>query len=199
MQGRHARCGGRVDDVGLAAASSRQFADACRGGRGDVEHDFAARDEPLRQMPTEPACALDCPAPLGELPRPTHQLAIARQRRVDPERRCRRVRCGVYGVGRVGQLVGIDPDDHGCSFLLAFPVGEQRSACRLSDPTSGISPLLSQTATGRRPGGKPWESQPEGGRRFTSQPGQRPTGSYEHQPATTGAPDTSRRFSPWWV
>ena len=32
--------------------------------------------------------------------------------------------------------------------------------------------LLSQTAAGHWPGGKPQESQPEGGRRFTYQPGQ---------------------------
>jgi hypothetical protein len=62
-------------------------------------------------------------------------------------------------------------------------------------PSSGISPLLSQTATGRWPGGKPWESQPEGGRRFTSQPDQRPTRRYESQPATTGTSNTSRRFT----
>lgn len=31
---------------------------------------------------------------------------------------------GVHGVGRVRHLVGIDPDDHDCSFLLAFSDGK---------------------------------------------------------------------------
>ena len=57
------------------------------------------------------------------------------------------------------------------------------------------SPLLSQTAAGRRPEGKPWESQPEGGRRFTSQPDQRPTGRYGSQSAPNGTSHTSRRFT----
>ena len=99
--------------------------------------------------------------------------------------------------------MGIDPDDD----VLLAPVtavdGEQRPACRLSDPTSGTSPLLSQTATGRWSGGKPWESQPEGGRRFTSQPDQRPTRRHEPQHAATGTSHThthththtSRRFT----
>jgi hypothetical protein len=64
-----------------------------------------------------------------------------------PQLRCGRVRGRVHGIARVGHLVGIDPDD-------------------------GTSPLLSQTATGRWPGGKPWESQPAGGRRLTSRSGQ---------------------------
>ena len=51
---------------------------------------------------------------------------------------------------------------------------------------NGVTPLLSQTAADRRPGGTPWESQPEGGRRTTSQPSRRPTGHYEPKPATTG-------------
>ena len=51
----------------------------------------------------------------------------------------------------------------------------------------GTSPLLSQTAAGRRPRGKPWESQPEGGRRFTSHPDRRPTERYEPRPSATGA------------
>jgi hypothetical protein len=45
---------------------------------------------------------------------------------------------------------------------------------------------LSQTTTGRRAGGKPWESQPEGGRRFTSHPARRPSGRYEPKPAAPG-------------
>lgn len=44
---------------------------------------------------------------------------------------------------------------------------------------------MSQTAAGRRARGKPWESQPEGGRRFTSHFARRPTGRYEPSPATT--------------
>ena len=51
---------------------------------------------------------------------------------------------------------------------------------------AGASPLLSQTATGRRAGGTPWESQPEGGRRFTSHPARRPPGRYEANPSATG-------------
>jgi len=62
-----------------------------------------------------------------------------------------------------------------------------------------ITPLLSQTAASRWPGGTPWESQPEGGRRFTSHPDQRPTGRYEPEPSAAGAPHTSRRFSPAMV
>lgn len=38
-------------------------------------------------------------------------------------------------------------------------------------------------------------SQPEGGRRFTSQPDQRPTRRYEPEPAATGTSHTSRRFN----
>ena len=64
-----------------------------------------------------------------------------------------------------------------------------------SRPANETSPLLSQTATGRRPEGKPRESQPEGGRRFTSQPDRRPTERYEPQLAPTGTSHTSRRFS----
>jgi hypothetical protein len=37
-------------------------------------------------------------------------------------------------------------------------------------------------------------SQPEGGRRFTSQPDQRPTRQYEPQLASTSTSHTSRRF-----
>ena len=43
--------------------------------------------------------------------------------------------------------------------------------------------------------GQPRESQTEGGRRFTSQPDQRPTGRYETQPAPTSNTHTSRRFN----
>ena len=64
-----------------------------------------------------------------------------------------------------------------------------------SRPANEASPLLSQTATGRRPRGKPWESQPESGRRFTSQPDRRPTERYEPRPAPIGTSHTSRRFS----
>lgn len=43
-----------------------------------------------------------------------------------------------------------------------------------SSPTRADSSVWSQTAAGRRPGGEPWDSQPQGGMRFTSQPDQRP-------------------------
>lgn len=48
-------------------------------------------------------------------------------------------------------------------------------------PDKRASPLLSQTATGRWPGGKPWESQPE-----RRQAIHEPTRRYEPEPAPTG-------------
>lgn len=57
-----------------------------------------------------------------------------------------------------------------------------------SRPASETSPLLSQTAAGHRPGGKPWESQPEGGRRFTSQPDQRPPDATSLSPPQPASP-----------
>jgi hypothetical protein len=47
--------------------------------------------------------------------------------------------------------------------------------CRLrAIRTRSAKPLLNQTAVGQCSGGTPWESQPEGSRRFTSHPEQRP-------------------------
>ena len=60
--------------------------------------------------------------------------------------------------------------------------------------STGITPLLSQTAAGRRPGGTPCESQPGGDRRITSQPDQRPTARYDLSTARTGPSHTSRRI-----
>jgi hypothetical protein len=45
------------------------------------------------------------------------------------------------------------------------------------------------------PGGTPWESQPGGGRRFTSHPGRRPTGRYGVSAPRTGPSRISRRFT----
>ena len=59
---------------------------------GTSHTDLAASDEPLREMTAQPASALDRPTPLRELLRPAQQLAIARQRRLDAQRRHRRVR-----------------------------------------------------------------------------------------------------------
>jgi hypothetical protein len=79
------RCGGSIDDVGLAAASLRKLSDSCSCGRGHVEHDLAPSNEPLRQMSTKAAGVLDSPQALWELLGPSHQFAIARQRRIDPQ------------------------------------------------------------------------------------------------------------------
>ena len=51
---------------------------------------------------------------------------------------------------------------------------------------NGITPLLSQTAASRPPGRTPWQSH-RSGRRFTSQPGQRPTGRYDSSATPTGS------------
>ena len=81
-----ARGRGGIDHVGLAAAATRQLPNSCGRCRGDVEHDLAASDEPLREMASKPTSVLDGPTPLRELLRPSHQLAIARQRCVDTQR-----------------------------------------------------------------------------------------------------------------
>jgi len=65
-----------------------------------------------------------------------------------------------------------------------------------SRPTRGnVTPLLSQTAASRQLGGTPRQSQPKGGRRFTSQPSQRPTRRYDPTATATSTPHTSRLFT----
>lgn len=60
---------------------------------------------------------------------------------------------------------------------------DEVSRGRLADFESGRSgTVVWRTATGRRTRGKPWESQPEGGRRFTSHHIRRLTGRYETSP-----------------
>ncbi len=144
-------------------------------------------------MAPEATCTLDRPATFRELRRPPHQLAIARQRRLDADRGHRRVRRRLDRRGGMRALVRVKPDDHACSVQFRYSKSHGRHA-DFETPMNETSPLLSQTAAGRRPEGKPWESQPEGGRRFTSQPDRRPTGRYEPQPVPTGTSHTSRRF-----
>jgi hypothetical protein len=99
----------------------------------------------------------------------------------------------------VRHLVGPIPMIIGCAFLLASRMGDSGGHAdfqtRERDPTS-VEP-------DRQPGGKPWESQSEGGRSFTSQPDQRPTGRYDLKPSRptphiqVGASDRVKTDR-WW-
>ena len=154
---------------------------------------FSSSDQPPREMAAEALGVLDCPPALRELVGPAEQLSIAGDACVDSQRRHRRVRRRVHRSRDVAGLVRIDPDDHD-----EGPLGLVMWKSTVGMPTSrpaatGITPLLSQTGAGRRPGGTPWVSQPGGGRRFTSQPGRRPTGSYDHEAVSTGPRECASR------
>ena len=79
-----------------------------------------------------------------------------------------------------------------CSFPSDGP-GDHGRHADFGNP-SGITPLLSQTAAGHRPGDTPWESQPEGGRRFTSHPEPATYGTLQAIPVANHCSHTSRRF-----
>ena len=81
--------------------------------------------------------------------------------------------------------------------LAAFAGGSSPlETCRLRDPLGEITPLLSQTTASRQLGGTPrGEPTQRSGRRFKSQPSQRPTRRYDPTATATSNPHTSRRFS----
>ena len=183
-----------VDHVGLAATPTRQLTHP-RGCRArHVEHDLVAGDEPLREMTAQTTGALDRPAPIAELARPAQQLAIARQRRLDPQRCDRRVRRWIDRRGGVRALVRVDPDDHARAPFGSVMVGEAADGMPTSRPASGTSPLLSQTATGRRPG-RQTLGEPTRRRQAIHEP-TRPTTyrTLRTSTRTTGTSHTSRRF-----
>lgn len=91
-------------------------------------------------------------------------------------------------------LVRVNSDDHAHAPFRGALSGRATVGKPTSGPETGTTPLLSQTAASRRPRGKPRESQPEGGRRLTSQPDRRPTRRYEPGPVPTGTSHTCRRF-----
>ena len=84
-------------------------------------------DDHCARCRPNPTSVLDPPTGDQGLLGPTHQLAIARQRRIDPNRRSSRVRCRVYGVGRVGRTSCGDRS-RWSSLLIAgrVPAGKQR-------------------------------------------------------------------------
>ncbi|MFE6691765.1 hypothetical protein ACFVFQ_35515 [Streptomyces sp. NPDC057743] len=50
----HGRCGGRVDPVVLAAATTRELTDSAGGGGGDIDDALTAGEQLPDQMPANP-------------------------------------------------------------------------------------------------------------------------------------------------
>ena len=120
------------------------------------------------------------------------QPPIARRAGGDPHRRHCCVRGRVHRRGSVGRLVGIHSNDHD-SVLGRQPLSTT-AGTPTSRPTKRITPLLSQTAASRQPGGTPWQSQPK--RQAVHEP-TRPTTYRTLRPLshTDRSPHTSLRFS----
>ena len=121
-------------------------------GRGHVVDVFAARDEPLREVPAQAAGVLHRPGVLGETVRPARQLPVAGQRRVDLQRREAPVRRRVDRGRGVHPLVRIDPDDdHDRAPSSIEPGWGPWTTDRLEVSRCLINPLLSQSTAWRRP------------------------------------------------
>jgi hypothetical protein len=80
------RCG-RVDDIVFAAATPGELSDPCRRGAGHVLDDLTTGEEPLSQVPAEPAGVFHRPPALVEASCPLQQPAVPAQRGIDLHRR----------------------------------------------------------------------------------------------------------------
>ena len=78
------RCGG-IDAVIFATTAPREFPDPRSRGRRNIEDHLAERQQPQRQMVTEPISILDRPGPFGPCFRPNNQPPVFSQGRLDTQ------------------------------------------------------------------------------------------------------------------